>query len=273
MTEAGTGRLETPDGIALTTRRWPAADAWATMLIVHGLAEHSGRWGEVGTYFADRGIDVHAFDLRGHGRSEGKEQYVAEFDEYVDDVAFVAQTNVVPRGLPWVLYGHSMGGLIGTAYLLSDRPQPDAAILSAPALDSDVPAPLRAAAQVLGRIAGGVRMRNSIKPEHLSKDPEVGAAYLADPLVDLRTSARLGQQLLAAQGRCRAGADQLTIPAFVIHGADDELVPPRASAPLAASESVERKLYPGLRHEVHNEPEAAECLDDVLAFLERTLGS
>jgi len=263
--------LETPDGVVLTTRRWAATDPWAAMLIVHGLAEHSGRWGHVGSFFAERGLDVYAFDLRGHGRSGGKKQYVDDFEGFVTDVAFVAGFDVLPNDLPWVLYGHSMGGLIGIGYLLSDHPQPDAAVLSAPALDSDVPGAMKVAAQVLSRFAGGFRMRNSIKPEHLSKDPEVGVAYLADPLVDLNTSARLGQQIFSAQDRYRPRVDQISVPTLVIHGADDELVPPRASAPLASSDAVHRKLYPNVRHELHNEPESETCLSDVAAFIERTI--
>jgi len=266
-----TAPLETPDGIVLLTRHWPAANPWAAMLIVHGISEHSGRWSHVGAFFAERGIDTHSFDLRGHGRSGGKKMYVDEFSEYADDVAFVAETNVIPLGLPWVLYGHSMGGLIATGYLLSERPRPDAAILSAPSLDADIPAHLVLAAKVLGRLTPGLRVKSSIVGEHLSKDPSVGEAYLADPLVDLRTSTRLGRLAMEEQSPMRERCAQIDVPTLVIHGADDVLVPPRASAPLAASPAVTRKLYPGLRHELHNEPERETVLQDVFAFIEGTL--
>ena len=265
--------LETPDGIVLSTRHWPAADPWAAMLIVHGISEHCGRWSHVGRFFAEHGIDTHSFDLRGHGRSGGRKLYVDEFSQYADDAAFIAETDVIPLGVPWVLYGHSMGGLIAVGYLLSDRPEPDAAVLSAPALDADVAAPLVVATRVLGRLAPGLRFKSTVKEEHLSKDPAVGEAYMADPLVDLQVSARLARELLLVeQPAMRARAAEITVPALVIHGADDHLVPPRASAPLAASPSVERKLYPGLRHEMHNEPEGETVLQDVLAFIQRTLG-
>lgn len=268
-----TAPLQTPDGIVLSTRHWPAAHPWAAMLIVHGISEHCGRWSHVGTFFAERGIDTYSFDLRGHGRSGGKKMYVEDFAQYADDAAFVAEADVIPLGLPWVLYGHSMGGLIATGYLLSDRSQPDAAVLSAPALDVDIPAPLMMATRVLGRIAPGIRIKSSIKGEHLSKDPAVGEAYLSDPLVDLRTSAQLAREMLIEeQPVIRARCSEIDVPTLVIHGADDQLVPPRASAPLAASPSVTRKLYPGMRHELHNEPERETVFEDVLTFIRATLG-
>jgi alpha-beta hydrolase superfamily lysophospholipase len=243
------------------------------MLIVHGISEHCGRWSHVGRFFAEHGVDTYSFDLRGHGRSGGRKMYIENFSQYADDVAFVAETDVIPLGLPWVLYGHSMGGLIATGYLLSDRTLPNAAVLSAPALDADVPAPLVLATRVLNRLAPGLRVKNSINADHLSKDPAVGEAYLSDPLVDLRTSARLGRELLLReQPSVRARAAEVDVPTFVIHGADDRLVPPRASAPLAASPSVERKLYPGLSHELHNEPERENVLADILEFVRRTVG-
>lgn len=196
---------------------------------------------------------------------------VDRFSRYGDDTAFVYQTDIAPLGLPWILYGHSMGGLIATGYLLSDHPQPDVAVLSAPALDADVPAVLRAAAQVIGTVAGGVRLKNSIKPEHLSRDPSVGRAYVDDPLVDQRTSGRLGKSLLEEGPKLRGRAAEISVPTLVIHGADDALVPPHASAPLAASPAVDRRLFPGIRHELHNEPEQADILDEVYGWIEAEL--
>lgn len=265
--------LDASDGVSLLVRHWPAENPWAAMLIVHGISEHCGRWGHVGGFFAEHGVDAWSFDLRGHGRSGGRRMYVDDFSDYAGDVATVYEHHIAPLRLPWVLYGHSMGGLIATGYLLGDLPRPDAAVLSAPALDADVPGYLRVATMVLGTIAPGVRVKSSIVGEHLSKDPAVGEAYLADPLVDLRTSARLGKEfIIEEQPAMRARAAEVSVPTFVIHGADDRLVPPRASAPLAASPHVERKLYPGLRHELHNEPERDQVLGDVLGFIHRTLG-
>ncbi len=266
-----TGALEAVDGTVLFTRRWRANPPRAVVLIVHGLGEHSGRYGHVGGFFADRGLETVAFDLRGHGRSGGSRVDIDDFTTYLQDLAKVIDTEVVPMDLPWVLYGHSMGGLIGALHLEGTERQPTAAVLSAPALDADVPPPLKIAAEVFGRVAPGLRFPNSINGEQLSRDPRVGEAYFADPLVETKTTARFGRGLFAAQRRAREAIDAIALPTLVVHGAEDELVPPSASAPLAAVEGIERKLLPGLRHEVHNEPEHLEVLRDVAAWIDAAL--
>jgi acylglycerol lipase len=183
----------------------------------------------------------------------------------------VIESGLVRTDLPWVLYGHSLGGLIFTHYLGEDRPHPDAAILSAPALDADVPGALRAAVQILGRVTPKLALGNSIKAEQLSRDEAVGEAYFADPLVNTKVTTGLGFEMLRAQGRNAEVIAAIDTPTLVIHGADDPLVPPSASAPLAARDSVDRKVYPGLRHEIHNEPEQGQVLSEIAAWLDATL--
>lgn len=266
-----TGALEAADGTILFTREWIAGDPKASMLIVHGLGEHCARWDHVGRYFADRGYAVYSFDLRGHGRSGGSRIDVEAFDEFVADVSLVARYDVMPAGLPWVLYGHSMGGLISARYLESAEPQPAAAVLSAPALSADVPVALRWTAKGLGSILPTMRFPNSIKGEQLSRDPAVGEVYFADPLVETKATARFGKELFAAQDDTLARIDRIDVPTLVVHGADDDLVPTSASEPLEQLDCVERRVYDGQRHEIHNEPEQHELLDDVYDWLESTL--
>ena len=263
-----TGVVEAKDGTVLFTRRWPAEEPKATVLLVHGLGEHSGRWGHVGRLLAAAGYETVAFDLRGHGRSGGPRVDVDDMSTYRSDLEDVIATEVQPSPRPWILYGHSMGGLIVASYLEDGDAMPAAAILSAPALDAEVALPLRIAAEVLGRILPGVRFSNSIKGEHLSRNDAVGEAYFADPLVETKPTARFGRALFSEQARVREGIDRITVPTLVIHGAEDELVPPAVSAPLAGVASVERKLYPGLRHETHNEPEGPQVVADIIAWLD-----
>ena len=177
----------------------------------------------------------------------------------------------MPDDVPRIIYGHSMGGLIAISYGVTDRPQPDLYVLSAPALDADAPGPLKVAAKVLGTVLPTVRMRNSIVGEQLCRDPQVGEAYFADPLVETKATTGLGAKFLRQMKAMRGEIDHFDTPALVIHGADDELVPPRASAPLAALPGVERKLFPGLRHEIHNEPEQIEVLTFVADWIEHQL--
>lgn len=254
------------DGLGLLIRRWECTDPRARILIIHGVGEHSGRYEHVGAFFVDRGFDVTAFDLRGHGRSGGDRMDIESFDDYLDDVSVVFEQ--IPDDVPRIIYGHSMGGLIAASYGMSDRPQPDLYVLSAPALSADVPVYLRWGAKILTRIKPGIRVPNSIKGEQLSRDPAVGEKYFADPLVETKGTARFGALLFAHMDALRPQYKELTCPTLVIHGAEDSLVPPQASAPLAALDNVERKLFAGLRHETHNEPEQAEVLGFVVAWLD-----
>jgi alpha-beta hydrolase superfamily lysophospholipase len=266
-----TGFLEAHDGTQLLTRHWEASNPRATMLIVHGISEHTGRWEHVGDYFAGHGFDVHGIDLRGHGESGGAKIHVDDFGHYLDDVALMME-GLAALGRPTVMYGHSMGGLICTAYEVESRlPKPDAVVLSAPALDADAPAVLRVAAKVVGRIAPGFRLSSNIKGEQLSVDPAVGEAYFADPLVSVKATAAMGRELFAAMERTRNALHLYDVPTLVIHGTHDTLVPPAASAPLAAVARVDRRLFPEFRHELHNEPEADEVLAHILDWLSEQL--
>ncbi|MEA3502322.1 MAG: alpha/beta hydrolase [Actinomycetota bacterium] len=267
-----TGTFATRDGLSLHTRTWtPDGEPQRALLIVHGLGEHCGRWDHVARFFADRGYAVAAFDLRGHGDSEGTRAYVGSFGDFVDDVQGLVESGLVRTDLPWVLYGHSLGGLICAYYLAEDRPHPDATVLSAPALEADVPGALRVAAQLLGRVTPKLAMANPFTGEQLSRDEAVGEAYFADPLVYTKSTTRLGMETFAAQDRSHDVIGNIDTPTLVIHGGDDPIVPPSASAPLAAVDSVERKVYPGLRHEMHNEPEQVQVLSEIAAWLDATL--
>jgi acylglycerol lipase len=266
---ATVGTHTAPDGTELLTRSWIPETPKATILLVHGLGEHCARWDHVGSYLADRGYAVIAFDLRGHGESGGPKVHVDSFDTLVADVAAVA--DLVDPDVPWVLYAHSLGGLVGTLYLESDHRQPAAAVLSAPALDDNLPAHLRVAAEVLGRLVPKLSVGNSITGAQLSRDESVGEAYFADPLVQSKATAGFGRAGLSAQRTAREQLARIAVPTLVVHGAEDRLVPPSASAPLAAVPSVERKLYPGLRHEIHNEPEQDQVLSDIADWLDAAL--
>lgn len=260
----------TRDGLDLLTRHWPPSAApTGTLLIVHGIAEHCGRWDHVGEFFAASGYDVHSFDLRGHGMSDGSRLDIRQFDEYVDDVA--EMVSAVRGDTPLVVYGHSLGGLICVLHAESDHPQPDCYVLSAPAIGADVAPSLRVAVTVLGRAAPGVRMGTGLKGDQLSRDTAVGDAYFADPLVSLKGTVRFGSAMFDAMTRAAGGIDAIRVPALVIHGGDDSIVPPAVSAPLAALPGVERRVWPGLRHEMHNEPEGDEVLRFVVAWLDDRL--
>ena len=267
--EAALPRSKWPaaDGTPLHVRHWPpTGDAWARVLIVHGIGEHSGRYERTGRLMAEAGLDVHAFDLRGHGLSGGRRVYVRRWDDFLDDVE-VRLSALRTLGLPVVLFGHSMGALIALTYACSNRPKPDLLVLSAPPLRAAVPGWQRLLAPLLGTVAPTVVLSNPISGDQLSHDPAVGVAYFADPLVQPRSTARLGAQLFSAMKRGRSELAKLDIPTLVIHGGADTLVPTEGSEPLGELPGVERRVLPNLRHETLNEPEGPEVVAAVVEWL------
>ncbi|MGD0122022.1 MAG: lysophospholipase [Candidatus Limnocylindrales bacterium] len=256
-----------PDGTALHLRHWPASgQAWATVLIVHGIGEHSGRYERTGRLMAEAGLDVHAFDLRGHGLSGGRRVYVRHWDDFLDDVE--AQLATLRRpGLRLVLFGHSMGALIALNYACSDRPKPDLLVLSAPPLQAAVPRWQRVLAPILSRVAPTTVVANPISGDQLASDSAVGVAYFADPLVQPRSTMRLGAEFFSAMKRGRGGLGRLRVPTLVIHGGADTLVPTAGSEPLAAVPGVERRVLPNLRHETLNEPQGPEVVAGIVEWL------
>jgi alpha-beta hydrolase superfamily lysophospholipase len=263
---ADKGELTVRDGIALRTRHWSCDEPKGRVLLVHGLAEHCGRWEHVGEYLAGRGYDTWAYDWRGHGESGGPRGHADSFEDMVEDLEEVFAS--LPDDRPRFIYGHSMGGLIATTYAVSDREQPDAFVLSAPALAADLPAPLRVAARILPKFAPKLRLKSPIEGEHLSRDPAVADRYFADPLLQLSSSAQFGNEALRTMEATRRRLSRIRVPTLVVHGAEDELIAPAASAPLAAVPVVKRRLFAGLRHEIHNEPEQDQVLGEIVDWLD-----
>ena len=265
------GRIEVRDGTELLTRRWLApAEKKALVVLVHGLAEHSGRYDHVGTALADRGLETVSYDYRGHGQSGGHPMYVEEWTHFIDDLEDVIAWGRYEH-LPLVAYGHSTGGLMVFDYITHDRPPPDLAVLSAPALDANAKAWQRLLAPIVGRLVPKLALPAAITGEQLSRDPAVGEAYFADEFVATKTTARLGAEFFAAQDRVRGR--EPTIPTLVVHGGQDELIPPSASADLEDHEAVTRELYPELRHELHNEPESDEVIAYIADWVEANLAA
>ena len=268
----------TRDGLELRTLRWPAAGkARAHLLLIHGIAEHAGRHAHVASRFAAAGIDTRAYDLRGFGESAGPRAFVDRWSQYHDDLEDqLLAIRSAADGLPVVLYGHSMGGLIALGYVLADPPRraPDLLVLSAPAIAAQVPAWKRTLADVLGRVGPRLEIPNALPPGGLSHDPQIEVAYRADPLNVHRTTARLGMELFHEQERVQSRLAQiggLPMPTYVLHGTDDPIVPVSASALLEGRENVTRRVYPRLRHEMHNEPESAAVIGDTLSWIEGRL--
>lgn len=256
----------TVGGIHELTRRWePNSEPRADVLIVHGISEHSGRYEHVGEQMSTAGFAVESFDLIGWGASGGARGDIEDWTMLLDQIqGHLEPLLSTPR--PTILYGHSMGGLLSAEYLLAERPHPDLAVLSAPALSGGA-AWQHAVGRALSGILGKVRVPSRLQGSQLSRDPSVGAAYFSDPLVDTSATVRMGHAFFSAMDRTTAAIDRLAVPTLVIHGTADTIVPPSASEPFERLEVAERRTYSGLRHELHNEPEGSEIITEVIEWI------
>jgi alpha-beta hydrolase superfamily lysophospholipase len=268
------GFEETPGG-RLFFRSWTPAAPRAVLLFVHGLAEHSGRYDHVARHFATKGYASHAIDLRGHGRSPGPRVHVDSFAPWLDDVAAgLALVRRAHPGLPFVVVGHSQGGLIALLQALRDPDDRLGTIVSSPLLGVAPPSRpnglLRAATRILMAVAPRLLVPNKVNPAWLSRDPEVGRAYLADPLVSRKVSAGWFGALQEAIARARADAPRWASPLLVLASRGDRIVDAEATArwvAAAPAEHVSSVFWDELRHEIFNETTNA----DVFAAMERWL--
>jgi acylglycerol lipase len=244
------------DGTPLQTRRWETrGEPWGTVLVVHGLGEHSGRHDATGGRFAAAGLVATSFDHRGFGASGGRRAYVDRWDDYLDDIEDRLAASRV-AGLPAGIYAHSLGGLVAADYLLADRPLPDVAVLSAPALGGGN-ALLRGLAFVLDLAGPTVPVRNPWDARKIAREPWPPVVGAPDPLGVSRTTGRLGHLLFAAMDRVHERLEArggFPIPTLVVHGGDDTLVPTASTALLERFATTERRVYPGVRHEPHHDP-------------------
>ncbi|MCO8611777.1 alpha/beta hydrolase [Burkholderia multivorans] len=274
------GRLRTADGLELASYRWPAdaraAAPRATVALLHGLAEHAGRYAPLADRLNAAGIDLLAIDLRGHGRSPGKRAWVARFDEYLDDAdALVAEAARAPT--PLFLMGHSMGGAIAALYAIERAPARGRTlaglVLSSPALapGRDVPRWMLALSRVISRVwptFPAIRIDAAL----LSRDADVVAANRADPLVHHGTvPARTGAEILDAMARIERGRDTLRVPVLVYHGTADKLTEPDGSRTFGARVgSADRTLtlYEGGFHETMNDIERERVIDALIGWID-----
>ncbi|HEY3239213.1 MAG TPA: alpha/beta hydrolase [Acidimicrobiia bacterium] len=244
--------------------------------LVHGLGEHSGRYGELVGRLTDAGYAVVAVDLRGHGRSTGKrghtlvEDCLCDIDRLLDEAA-----HRFP-GLPRFLYGHSFGGLLVLSHLLRRRPAVAGAVVTGPALHTDLRTQKVKVAltRVLGRFLPTMTVPSGVKPDLVSRQPDVVAAYRADPLVHDRVSLGFGRQALAAIDHTLAHAGELSTPLLVLHGGADRLTFPSGSQALAlqAGGDCTLRILDGQYHELHHEPEAERLFDEIVVWLDAHRG-
>jgi alpha-beta hydrolase superfamily lysophospholipase len=249
-------------------------DCRGVVVLCHGYAEHARRYDHVAKRFGESGLAVYALDLRGHGRSGGKRVFLRDISEYTDD--FHTLVGIAAGEYPElkrVVLGHSMGGGVVFAYGVEHPDDYAAMVLSGPAVAAqDGMSPVMVAvAKTLGKILPGLPVEQ-LPADAVSRDPAVVAAYENDPLVHHgKLPAGIARALIDVGETMPLRAAALTAPLLVVHGEADKLIPVEGSRHLmerVGSTDAHLKVYPGLYHEVFNEPERAVVLDDVASWIE-----
>ena len=256
----------------------PEKDPKAILLIAHGLAEHSGRYMNLVNHLVPSGYAVYGIDHIGHGKSDGKRAYVERFQDYTETLK-----NYFDMIQEWqpnksiFLIGHSMGGLISAAYLLNHQDETSGAVLSGPSIK--VPDNISKAVIFVGKMlsiiipgAGLVKLDS----DGVSRDSSVVEAYVNDPLVYTgKATARLGAELIKTMQNVTLQAANINLPIMIAQGSDDKLVDPGGAQllyDLIGSKDKTIKIYNGLYHEIFNEPEHEQVLNDVTTWIDSHLG-
>ena len=273
-------RLQTRDGLSLHLQHWPAAGAArGSVLLVHGLGEHIGRYAHVASQLNAWGWQVFGYDQRGHGRSEGPRGGLGADDDLLHDLAAVIDAVRAVQPGPLVLLGHSMGGLVAARFVAGSagaqwaRPV-QALVLSSPALDPGMSIPQKLLLASLGRLAPNLAVGNGLKPEWISHDAQVVRNYVADPLVHDRVTPRLARFIVDGGTAVAERAEAWSVPTLLLYAGSDRCVAPAGSAGFAAAAPqalVAAHEFRPLYHEIFNEPEQADVfgvLHDWLDTLE-----
>lgn len=272
------GTFKTNDGINIFEQRWqPVTEPKAVIIIIHGYAEHSGRYAHVADYLANHGYAVETFDLRSHGKSDGKKTFIRSFDEFLSDVdLFLKRVQERHPNKNIFLLGHSMGGLIASLFVVTRKPNVKGLLLSGASLKiSDEISPMLVK---LSSVIGAIVPRlPTIKLDGtaVSRDPEVVKKYDSDPLnyrggIPARTGAEFNRGVKQIQEQMAA----ITLPLLIMHGTADRLADPAGSKQLyerAQSHDKTLKLYEGFYHEILNEPEKERVLGDIVEWINERL--
>lgn len=265
-------------GVPIVYDVWkPAGELRAVVVLAHGYGEHARRYDHVAQRFGKAGLATYALDHRGHGRAGGKRVQVRHMKEFVSDyrelVRIAREEN---PDLKVIVLGHSMGGGIVFAYGVQHADDYDLMVLSGPAIAAHTG--VSKAKAVIGKAIGSIFPNlpiETIDAEAVSRDPKVVADYKTDPLVYRgKVPAGIGKALLVVGEKMHLLAPGITAPLLVVHGEEDRLVSADGSRRLVehvGSRDVELKVYPELFHEVFNEPERDQVLDDVVSWIQARL--
>jgi alpha-beta hydrolase superfamily lysophospholipase len=237
----------------------PAARPLGTVLLVHGLGEHAGRYGKLAAHLHDWGFAIRAYDQQGHGLSEGARGDMLRPGSLQADLCRVMDDTRQRPALadaPLILLGHSMGGLVVARTLAEQQHSADAAVLSSPAFGGFPNLLQKMLLATLPRFVPHLRVDNGLKTEFVARDPEAVKAYKADPLVHRRISTGLAAWILDNGARTLADAPQWSVPTLLLYAGQDRLVNAQASAAFAEAAPpgvVQAECFDAMYHEIFND--------------------
>lgn len=269
--------LQTSDGLKLYAQEWhPVSDPSAVVCLVHGKGEHSGRYSNVVSALTKAGYILLAFDIRGHGKSDGRRGHSSSYETVMDDISILLNeaSNRFPE-LSCFLYGHSMGGNLVINYVLRRKPQLAGVIVTGPWLQlSFKPS---ACQLLLGKIMYTIipflSMTGKKDNQALSRNSEVVLTFEKDPLSHDKISVRLALDVINSGKWALEHAAEFSLPLLIMHGSADRKTSPEASRDFSEhiSGNCTYKLWEGLYHEIHNEPEQQEVFDFLIKWLKKHL--
>lgn len=272
------GSFKTMRDMNIYYQAWlPDGDVKAVIFLVHGLGEYCGRYTNLVDHFVPQGYAIYGLDHIGHGKSDGEREIIEQFTDYTDTLEiYHKMVKGWQSDKPIFIFGHSMGGLITCNYLLEHQADFNGAIISAPAIK--VSDSISSVTIIIGKILSKIAPKTGVlglDATGVSRDPDVVEAYVNDPLVfQGKTPARLAAELLKAMLHITAQADKIKLPFIVVQGSADKIVDPGGAQLLydkISSDDKTIKVYEGLYHEIHNEPERATMFKDVETWLSKRI--
>ncbi|AET67869.1 lysophospholipase [Desulfosporosinus orientis DSM 765] len=261
-------------GELLYGREWrPASKPLGVVLLVHGLGEHCGRYEFVAEKLSQAGYGLLAFDLRGHGKSLGRRGHISAYEILLADLdGFIKEAGKRFPNLPAFLYGHSMGGNLVLNYVLRRQPPLAGGIATSPWLwlAKEPPGFVKILLRFLAKLWPTLSIPNGLDVKALCHDQKVVKAYQEDPLVHNRISLSLLMEIDKAANWAMANAEGFGMPLLLMHGGSDGITSPEATQQFAfqVAKDCTFKLWPGLFHELHNEPEKEEVLTYLINWLQ-----
>lgn len=265
------------DGLKLFCRHWlPETGLSGAVCLAHGLGDHSGLYGNVAEALTEAGFGVLALDTRGHGLSQGKRGHMLSIEEVLRDYHIaVEKTRTQYPDVPLFLYGHSFGGNIVLNYVLRKKPRAAGVVVTSPwlQLPFEPPALQKLLARAVNCVLPSLSLRNGLNTLHLSHDPESVNRYATDPLMHNYITPRFYMSAATAGAWALDHAAELHLPLLLMHGREDQITCHRASEKFAkqAGSLCTLKLWEGLYHEIHNELNKQEVLDEITGWMKGRL--